>query len=82
MKKTTIDTSLMPHIWLTWETTKGTFYLDATTGKKQIEKPDGVNRYRGMDRLLNSGSKPRFAYAKYHEEKIQGFQKKRRSVKS
>ena len=68
MKKTHIDTSVLPHIWLTWETTKGIFYLDATTGKKQIEKPESANRYRGMDRLLNSGSKPRFAYAKYHED--------------
>lgn len=67
MKTTTIDASLLPKMWLTWSTTKGTFYLDCTTGKKQIEAPENVG-YRKPERLINSGSKPRFGYAKYHED--------------
>lgn len=71
MKQTTIDTSLMPKIWLTWTTTKATFYLDCETGKKQDTKPDvNFNRWQNSDNayLLNSGSKPRYAYVKYHED--------------
>lgn len=68
MKKTTIDKKLLPNIWLTWETTKGTFYLNCQTGKKQIEKPEFENRYDPNNRIINSGSKPRFGYAKYHEK--------------
>lgn len=72
MKKTTIDTSLLPHIWLTWETTKGKFYLDCQTGKKSSEEPEFArNRrtyYGGNKFLLNSGSRPRLGYAKYHED--------------
>ena len=67
MKKTTIDASLLPHMWLTWATTKGTFYLDCATGKKQIEAPENVG-YGKPARLINSGSKPRVAYAKYHAD--------------
>lgn len=68
MKKTTIDKKLLPNIWLTWETTKGTFYLNCQTGKKQIEKPEFENRYDPTNRIINSGSRPRFGYAKYHEK--------------
>ena len=68
MKKTTIDTSLLPKMWLTWQTTKGTFYLDCTTGKKQIEAPECARRYGSTERLINSGSKPRVGYAKYHAD--------------
>lgn len=70
MKKTTIDVSLLPNMWLTWETTKGKFYLDCTTGKKQLEEPEFITdrslRFKNI--CVNSGSKPRFAYAKYHED--------------
>lgn len=68
MKKTTIDASLLPNIWLTWETTKGVFYLDCTTGKKQIEAPERASRYDPNVQIFRSGSKPRFGYAKYHED--------------
>lgn len=68
MKKTKIDTSLLPNVWLTWETTKGVFYLDCATGKKQIEMPECARKYSRSKPLINSGSKPRFAYAKYHED--------------
>jgi hypothetical protein len=70
MKTTTIDLSILPEMWLNWETTKGRFYLDCKTGQKYTEKPEALNkyRYRGNVRLINSGSQPRFAYAKYHED--------------
>lgn len=68
MKKTTIDASLLPNVWLMWETTKGTFYLDCKTGKKQIEAPEFSRRYDSTSRIINSGSKPRYGYAKYHED--------------
>lgn len=67
MKKTKIDASLLPTMWLTWETTKGIFYLNCKTGKKQIEAPENVG-YRKPARLINSGSKPRIAYVKYHKD--------------
>ena len=65
MRKTTIDKSVLPNVWLTWETTKGRFYLNCDTGKKQIEQPTNVG-WGQPGRLLNSGSRPRFAYVKYH----------------
>ena len=68
MKKTTIDASLLPHMWLTWTTTKATYYLDCNTGLKQLEMPQCSRRYDSMERCINSGSRPRFAYAKYHED--------------
>lgn len=70
MKNTTIDANLLPDMWLTWETTKGVFYLNCATGKKQTEYPDcNLKRYRNVDCwLTNSGSKPRIGYAKYHED--------------
>lgn len=70
MKNTTIDRSLLPHMWLTWETTKGKFWLDCDTGEKSTEKPNiNFNRWQNEgNHLINSGSKPRYAYAKYHED--------------
>lgn len=70
MKKTTIDASLLPNVWLTWETTKGKFYLNCKTGKKHSSAPAFTKeRYYGPKyAMLNSGSKPRFAYAKYHKD--------------
>lgn len=70
MKNTTIDTSILPNMWLQWETTKGKFYLNCSTGQKQTEMPEGLRRwnYRSPSRLINSGSKPRIAYAKYHDD--------------
>lgn len=70
MKKTTIDASLLPNVWLTWETTKGKFYLNCATGVKQIECPGVVFGYHSNfeNVLLNSGSRQRFGYAKYHED--------------
>ena len=71
MKKTTIDASLLPSVWLTWETTKGKFYLNCKTGKKHSKAPAFLTtqqRYWLNRVLLNSGSKPRFAYAKYHKD--------------
>lgn len=70
MKKTTIDASLLPNVWLTWETTKGKFYLNCKTGKKHSSAPKfATQRYYGPKyALINSGSHPRFAYAKYHKD--------------
>ena len=70
MKKTTIDASLLPNVWLTWETTKGKFYLNCKTGKKHSKTPAFTSqRYYGPKYALrNSGSKPRYAYAKYHKD--------------
>jgi hypothetical protein len=71
MKQTTIDRSLLPNMWLTWETTKGKFYLDCATGVKQDEKPE-INFSHWLNNntyhLINSNSKPRYAYAKYHAD--------------
>lgn len=70
MKKTTIDRNLMPNMWLTWETTKGKFWLNCDTGEKHTEKPDVEFRHyiEGCSHLINSGSRPRYAYAKYHAD--------------
>lgn len=70
MKKTTIDASLLPNVWLTWETTKGKFYLNCSTGKKHNKAPK-FTEYRGCRvkyALINSGSRPRYGYAKYHKD--------------
>lgn len=70
MKKTTIDVNLLPNIWLKWTTTKAVFYMNCSDGVKQTNQPDVDFGYEaGFKRLLiNSGSKPRFAYVKYHED--------------
>ena len=70
MKKTTIDASLLPNVWLTWETTKGKFYLNCSTGKKHNKAPKFTEQrgYRVKYALINSGSRPRYGYAKYHKD--------------
>lgn len=71
MKKTTIDTSLLPKVYLHWETTKGTFYLDCAEGKKYpaSEFCDSHDlRDRNSYIYAASGSRVRYAYAKYHED--------------
>lgn len=68
MKTTTIDTNLLPHVYLMWTTTKGTFYLDCATGEKTSDYLAYSNKYNSLIRCVNSNSKPRFAYAKYHED--------------
>lgn len=72
MKKTTIDVTLLPKVYLTWETTKDRFYLDCTEGKKYPAKDFmEIHPYDHRDRIsvyFNSGSKVRYAYAKYHED--------------
>ena len=70
MKTTTIDTSLLPHVYLTWDTTNAKFYMDSKIGKKTTERPAffGDRGWRSEYRLLTSGSRPRMAYAKYHED--------------
>lgn len=71
MKKTTIDTSLLPKVYLHWATTKGTFYLDCAEGKKYTasefcESHDLRDRNNYI--YAASGSNVRYAYAKYHED--------------
>ena len=68
MKKTTIDTTLLPNMWLTWTTTKETFYLNCKTGVKSTEAPKRENRYDPDNQIVRSGSKPRYGYAKYHAD--------------
>lgn len=72
MKRTTIDSSLLPNMWLWWETTKGRFWLDCQTGKKQNSLPNVTfDRKYALDAkniIINSGSKYYRAYAKYHED--------------
>lgn len=69
MKVTTIDTSVLPEIWLQWTTSNEAFYLECATGIKSNNHPRDIARYGNpKKRLINAGSKPRFAYAKYHED--------------
>lgn len=72
MKKTTIDATLLPKAYLTWETTKDQFILDCATGIKQtVTEFRAANPYDSRDKssvYFNSGSKPRYAYAKYHAD--------------
>lgn len=73
MKQTTLDLTLLPEAWINWATTKGVFWLECKTGKKQTEKPDGVTfRYYANNNaaLCISGNarQPIFAYVKYHED--------------
>jgi len=66
MKKTTIDTSLLPKVYLHWETTKGTFYLDCAEGKKYTAS-EFHDTHDLSDRssyiYASSGSKVRYAEA-------------------
>ena len=70
MKNITIDTNLLPEMWLTWTTTKGVFYLNCQTGRKQNNAPIEASSYNRKcpRRIISSGSKPRIGYAKYHED--------------
>lgn len=72
MKKTTIDASLLPKIWLQWDTTKGRFYFNCATGEKQdTHEPWMYNRAvwnKNTHNLFTSGANIIFAYAKYHED--------------
>ena len=68
MKNTTIDTTLLPGVWLMWTTTKGNFFLDCATGEKIEKLPFKIMYSDRTKRVVNSNSRPRFAYAKYHED--------------
>lgn len=70
MKTTTIDASLMPKVWLEWKTTKARFYLDCATGEKYTKTPECLTMAIRDNTavVVSSNSKPRFAYAKYHED--------------
>ena len=68
MRKTTIDTNVLPHVYLTWETTKAIFYLDSRTGEKDVVAPSRDRNNYHTHPIVRSGSKPRFGYAKYHED--------------
>lgn len=69
MKQTTIDASLLPHVWLNWTTKKGTHYLDCNTGKKSDTPPDISFGWKNKDEiLLAANSRPMRAYVKYHED--------------
>lgn len=65
----TIDTSILPNVWLHWTTSKDSFYLNCANNAKQNYKPDikfSWNNYN--DVLYNAGSRLLFAYAKYHDD--------------
>ena len=72
MKRTSIDASLLPNMWLWWETSKGRFWLNCKTGKKQDTLPEEkFDRKYAVDAkniIINSGSKYYRAYAKYHKD--------------
>ena len=68
MKKTTIDSRLLPHMWLNWSTTKGDFWLDCNTGEKYDCPPLLSGRYDPNVHIIKSGSHPRYGYAKYHKD--------------
>lgn len=70
MKHTTIDASILPKAWLTWSTTKGNFYVDCEINEKSNIRPDVDFSWRNRNTyiLVTSGSKPIWAYAKYHED--------------
>lgn len=78
MKQTTIDKELLPKVWLRWDTTKDSFYLDTQTGRKTNHAPLNTNfgSERGEDGIwrktnnisINANSKPVYAYAKYHDD--------------
>lgn len=70
MKHTTIDTNLLPHAWLTWQTAKGNFYVDCATNEKSNTPPNVAFTWenRQTHTKVNSGNKPYWAYVKYHED--------------
>lgn len=60
MRNYKLDTSLLPQVWITWETTKGRFYLNCQTGKKKTTPEpwmyEGRYRYgRHTDGLIPLG---------------------------
>ena len=64
-----IDTSILPHAYLHWTTTKGEFYIDCATNEKFNERPDVVFSWKNKNAILReSGSVPLYAYAKYHAD--------------
>lgn len=69
MEKTSIDTSMLPNIWITWETTKGQFWLECRTGNKTDVKPNIEFKWQNKnDILIKNGSHPYMAYIKYHKK--------------
>lgn len=69
MKQTAIDISILPKAWLTWNTTKATFWVECATNKKSNERPDIIFNWSNKDNVLhNSGSNPVYAYLKYHDD--------------
>lgn len=69
MKQTTIDTSLLPKVWLTWETKNATNWLECATGKKSTESPDVEFNWRDKVNIyVTAGSKPKWTYIKYHPD--------------
>lgn len=69
MKHITLDSSLLPSMWITWETTKGRFWLECSTGEKHCVKPSIVFAWSNkIDQLTRANSYPVYAYLKYHED--------------
>ena len=67
--KTTIDTTLLPKVWLIWQNKDGNHWLECATGKKFDTKPNVEFSWSNRDHILyNSGSHPHFAYLKYHQK--------------
>lgn len=74
----TPDQSLLPEVWLTWETkTQGRLFLNCATGTQQrnpepwMPSRDYRIYYTNMRQpqvVVTSGTKLRYAYSKYHEE--------------
>ena len=73
----TPDQTLLPNVWLTWETkTKGRIFMNCATGEQQRNSESWMpykNYYITYEQLrqpsivVTSGSTLRFAYSKYHE---------------
>ena len=65
-----IDTNILPKAWLHWTTTKGSFYVNCETNAKENYPPVGIEfKWSNQNEVLfNAGSKPLWAYAKYHED--------------
>lgn len=71
MKQTVIDTSLCPKMWIYWETTKGEYWLNCETGKKQDYKPAlNFNYWQKTNNASATANsrKPTWAYIKYHDD--------------
>lgn len=69
MKQTTIDTNILPKAWLNWRTSKTEYWVNCETNEKQEYRPNIVFNWNNKDNVLHySGSKPHYAYMKYHED--------------